>query len=249
MAKLKTAKKTRPQKKQVPLATKQQTPKDQNTDPKTIVQKEAITGSTSKNSQEIPTVNVNSQLEIDKAKKPESTVPEVQLNAPLKIEEAPTFDAAVPLEKHNRKLFAFGIFVTLLIISLTATASYFLINDKFQEKTTIQNLEIKQEDRAPKTQTTTFNKSAWTLEILNGSQIAGSAGNIAQKLENLGFKVLKIGNADNKNYQSTQIYIQDSLKDQTPAFLKEISTVVKNATSAASLKDSTAAARIIIGKN
>ncbi|MEK9130247.1 MAG: LCP family protein [Patescibacteria group bacterium] len=60
------------------------------------------------------------------------------------------------------------------------------------------------------------------LIIQNGTRHSGIAQNISKELENLNYKIVKIGNADNQNYNKTIIY--DLCFNQKPdelAFLKK----------------------------
>ncbi len=46
-----------------------------------------------------------------------------------------------------------------------------------------------------------------TIEVLNGNQMPGVAHRVANKMEQLGFKVINVDNADNFNYQKTVLII------------------------------------------
>jgi hypothetical protein len=86
-----------------------------------------------------------------------------------------------------------------------------------------------------------------SLEVLNGSGIAGAASQTADKLIALGYAVTKTGNADNQKYTKTEILVNSKFTDTT-IFFKDLAAYGP-ATNSGSLKDSTASARIIIGKN
>lgn len=96
---------------------------------------------------------------------------------------------------------------------------------------------------------TKLNRSEWSLEVLNGSGVSGLAKKIAEELESLGYKVIKVGNADKSDYEKTQILIQDNLKDQVDKVIADIGDIIKIASVAGELEDSTASAQIIIGKD
>lgn len=91
-------------------------------------------------------------------------------------------------------------------------------------------------------------RSDWSLEVLNGSGITGAAKKIADKLKDLGYPVIKVGNADKNNYEASQILVRKDLQDQIDLVLADIKDIVKIASSGGNLKDSTASARIILGK-
>jgi hypothetical protein len=85
------------------------------------------------------------------------------------------------------------------------------------------------------------------LEVLNGSGTAGAAGQTAEKLAKLGYTIVKTGNADNQKYLKTEIYLSPKFLASDYLFtdLLDFGTATKSGT----LSDSTASARIIIGKN
>ena len=91
-------------------------------------------------------------------------------------------------------------------------------------------------------------KTAITLEVLNGSGVSGLAGKTAATLEGMGYTVLETGNADSSNYKTTEIYTNPEFTDTT-AFLEDLEEEFGSATVSGSLKDSTASARIIVGKD
>lgn len=95
---------------------------------------------------------------------------------------------------------------------------------------------------------TTTSKAAIPLEVLNGSGVSGLAGKTADTLEGMGYTILKTGNADNSNYKTTEIYTNPEFTD-TKAFLEDLEEEFGSATVSGSLKDSTASARIIVGKD
>lgn len=99
-----------------------------------------------------------------------------------------------------------------------------------------------------KEQKTTFDKSEWVFEVLNGSGVAGRAGKAAQKLESLGYIVIEIDNADKQTYTLTEVSVIKDKLDQAEILLEDLQTKFPSATlSGEFATDSTASARIIIG--
>ena len=47
------------------------------------------------------------------------------------------------------------------------------------------------------------------LQVLNGNGVGGSAGEMSQTLEGMGFSVESIGNAETKDYQFTTIIVPE----------------------------------------
>lgn len=94
-----------------------------------------------------------------------------------------------------------------------------------------------------------LNRAEWSFEVLNGSGVSGLAKKVADQLIELGYQVIKTGNADKQNYEKSQIFVKDSLKDKVDLVIADIKDIVKIASVAGAIEDSTASARIIIGKD
>lgn len=94
-----------------------------------------------------------------------------------------------------------------------------------------------------------LDRSQWSLEVLNGSGIAGEAKRLADKLIELGYPVVKTGNADKSTYETTQFLVKEEMQADVDLMVADIKDIIKIASMSGQLEDSTASARIIIGKN
>ncbi len=92
-------------------------------------------------------------------------------------------------------------------------------------------------------------RSDWSLQVLNGSGESGLAKIIATKIAALGYSVVKVGNADNSDFAKTEIQVKADLADKIELVIADLKDIIKIASQGAELKDSTASARIIIGKD
>ncbi len=92
-------------------------------------------------------------------------------------------------------------------------------------------------------------KSDWSFEILNGSGVTGEAKKIADQIKELGYIVVKTGNADKNNYSKTEIFVKKDILDKIDLVIADLKDVIKVASYGGELNDSTASARIIIGKD
>lgn len=92
-------------------------------------------------------------------------------------------------------------------------------------------------------------RSAWNLEVLNGTGESGLAKKIASKIQALGYQVVKTDNADKSNYSQTQILVKKELIDRVDLVIADLKDTIKIASVAGELKEGTASARIIIGKD
>lgn len=144
-----------------------------------------------------------------------------------------------------------GKLVTLILFILTiaiiGSAIYFVAgvgSPKKQEQTVI----------SPPTSTITptptpytLNRSEWSFEVLNGSGVTGAAKKLADSLKALGYQVVRVANAD-KDYTKNEFFVQEDLMVSIDAIVADIKDIIKIASISGKLKDSTASARIIIGK-
>lgn len=93
-----------------------------------------------------------------------------------------------------------------------------------------------------------LNRDEWFLEVLNGSGVTGAAKKLADQLKELGYPVVKVGNADRDDYTSHQFFVKKELEDSVDLVILDIKDIIKIASLSGELTDSTASARIIIGK-
>lgn len=92
-------------------------------------------------------------------------------------------------------------------------------------------------------------REEWFFEVLNGSGVSGLAKKLADKLIALGYQVYKTGNADKQSYEVTQIQVRKDLLEKVNLVVADLKDAVKIASMAGELKEGTASARIIIGKD
>ena len=68
------------------------------------------------------------------------------------------------------------------------------------------------------------NLEAYEIEVQNGSGIAGEGAKVKELLEEAGFKVGVVGNADNSDYTETIITVNDKIED---GFIDELTKVLE----------------------
>jgi hypothetical protein len=91
-----------------------------------------------------------------------------------------------------------------------------------------------------------IDRSEWSLEVLNGTGKSGLAAEVKTKLEDMGYTVSKVGNAAEAD--TTKILVNKKMADQQDALLADLKDEF-NVETAGVLSDSSASARIIIGKD
>lgn len=192
---------------------------------------------------EIPVVDPNSPLKIDEAiSNPD--IPQSDINAPLKIETDSGADITLNQGKSGKNLFVLGSLIGLVII-VSAIGFYFYLAKNNQGKSKDLQPSQPRIEEKPQQQ---FTRSDWSLEILNGSGTVGVAKKAAEELQLLGYKILSTGNADKSNYQGVLVFVSENRKGEAQDFIVDLSSKYKSASFSATLKDSTASARVIIGE-
>lgn len=168
------------------------------------------------------------------------------------IEDTPATEYALPeAEKKSGKKFI--IIGAAFVLAITAAAALVVIGlnrNKAVENIAPETTKTQEIQTAPPKEEAPamiFDKTKFTLEILNGSGVAGAAKKIADKLSPLGYEIIKVGNAE--EVEKTQVYLSSAMENFKSEFLKDLEADLKEATISGELKDSTASARIIIGKN
>lgn len=196
-------------------------------------------------STEVPKSNPDADLYIDKLTK-ETNIPESNLNASLKIEEEPQRHGAYE-NKSNKNLFvAGGIGAGIILLSI---AGFIVLGFRSSQEKKMVDISIEQpkislkEEEEP-----VIDRSEWAIEVLNGSGVSGAAKELAEKLEQLGYKILKTGNASKSNYKNTEVYISKDFVDKSDLLFEDLKDEINVSTVSGELEDSTASARIIIGK-
>lgn len=178
------------------------------------------------------------------------SVPDISKDAPLKAESVDDDSDDTPkLEKKNKKIFIIGVLLAgVLLLSTVALGFYFFGGQDTVEETAVE-VEEAEEEPAPTLEITELVREDWTIEVLNGSGVAGAAGELQEKLEDLGYEVLEVGNADNSDYEETEVYISSDMIDEADAFIEDLEEELDIVADPQELDDEEAPAvvRIIIG--
>lgn len=214
------------------------------------------------NASSVPTVDPDASLKIDKEKETAASVPQVSTNDELKIEKETGFlkeestqntqdqplieeITSEQINKKNYKLFIFGLLIATVVTALTI--GYFFLSAKKDTSQPTPNQSPTAEKVEEKT--SAYNRSDWSIEVLNGSTKAGAASKLAKSLETLGYKITKTGNADNKNYEKSVVLLGSDIEKYKDDFLADLKNGITIPNETGSLKDSTASAQIIIGED
>ena len=156
-------------------------------------------------------------------------------------------DEEVPLEKTNRKLFTAGLIVVLFIFGVTGWVFY--LTNRYAEKTTQEEITLEEGTTEEPTATpapTQLEREEITLEILNGSGVAGAAGDAAEIFEALGYEDVEVGNADET--EGNELYISSDVEDLIDVLLEDVEEELDISSISGELDDSDVSVRIILGE-
>lgn len=157
-------------------------------------------------------------------------------------EESETPAFSLPSKKSNKKFLLMGIVVVIVI----AAFAFFVLGRKGTPAPSATPEPTS--TTAPTPTPNPLVRSEWSFEVLNGSGRTGEAKKIADQLIAAGYSVVKTGNADRDNYESSQILVKKGMEDKIELVIADLKAIVKIASVGGELKDSTASARIILGK-
>lgn len=172
------------------------------------------------------------------------SIPTADVNAPLAFDTFEQQSGEPPIERQNKILFAASTALLLIIAVVSAGVLVTFQKNAGQEASPTP---LPTQPVLP-TATPAFSRTLWNLEVQNGSGIAGSAAKAAQKLTDIGYQVVTIGNADKTGYKNFNVYITASLKSYQSELLKDLATLFPTATYSGELNGATTSARIIVGK-
>lgn len=96
---------------------------------------------------------------------------------------------------------------------------------------------------------TGLDRASLTIEIQNGSGVAGAATKVSDILKDLGYEISSTGNADNFDYENTVIQVKSTKKAYLDMLKKDLATDYTIGEATADLTGSSADALIIVGKN
>lgn len=152
-----------------------------------------------------------------------------------------------PIEKKNRTLFWIGSLGVVVILLASGFFLYQFLRQSPKQETVspVEEEEVEQVEESPQP---TFSRADWSLEVLNGTGVTGAAKKVADKLKELGYQVVKVGNADKDTYEGNHLLVAKDKQDQSEQLLEDLNKELKIASVSGELKDSTASARIILGK-
>lgn len=155
------------------------------------------------------------------------------------------------LEARSRRLYTIG---GLAALAVMAAALAMLVTSAGQLYQREQRLTVTEQpeaaevkDQQPSEQPPVFNRSEWSVEVLNGTRVAGVARKVADQLAGRGYHILRVANADRRDYASTELQVSSELIDQAELIKKDLQEILKLTQPASELKEGEVSVRITIG--
>jgi hypothetical protein len=108
------------------------------------------------------------------------------------------------------------IIIAVVVIAALAGAGWFLFTkpDFEQEVTTQPTPTPSRSTPTPTVSEEKFERSEISINVLNGSGIPGAAGDLQEDLEDIGYTDIEVGNADDQDYEDTQIVFDENVPEQ-----------------------------------
>lgn len=153
-------------------------------------------------------------------------------------------DERIPMEKRNKQIFWVGSGVAGLILVATGVVFWGRWNLQVTEADVV--VEPTGEPELVLVEEPELARGEMSLEVLNGSGVAGAAARVAGQFEELGYRILEIGNVETT--EGNQVYVRASDKDRAARLLEDAKEKLGVGEVTGELKNSTATARIVIGK-
>ena len=166
----------------------------------------------------------------------ESQIPEVKTDLPQEIDKEENQDwlkdvnveGEGPEKGKSKKKKMFFILFILIIVAGVISGGIWYFNNNFKKEDSDTNVDNgsqvvtpSPEVSATPTQAQEVDTSEYSINILNGSGIAGEAGRVENLLSDIDFKVIDTANADSYDYVETAVQIKENLPDTLYNLIKE----------------------------
>jgi len=172
------------------------------------------------------------------------TVTENEKKNDSKVSSWDLEEESSPLDKKNKNFFKLGIIVLIIILAITGIVFFFFFNSSSKTAPVEEKKTVEPTKALEKAQ---IDKSEWTLEVLNGSGVAGAAAKAAAKLTEQGYTVISTGNADNQDYKKSELFVAENMQSKAQLLIDDLKDAYGLTEVKSILKDSTASAQIILG--
>lgn len=144
-----------------------------------------------------------------------------------------------PIKKKNSGVK--WIIIVILLLLIAGVAGFFLTQSQSEEtptpEPTIEEVATPEPTATPEAK----DKKDISIEVQNGTGVAGEAGFLQKELEKLGYKDIEVGNAETQDATTTTVTfsgsVSEDVQEEITTALKSLYKTVETKTSS-SLKDS-----------
>lgn len=156
----------------------------------------------------------------------------------------------VPLEKKNKRLLVIGTFALVLIIVATGFMMYLRAKqgDGVDEEVVVEEVTevVEKVEEVAEVTVEQLSRSEITVDVLNGSGVSGQAGKHSKILEDLGYEIGEVGNAESTI--GNKIYVNRELEEKLEVFLSDSKSQLDVSSISGYLDDTEADARVVLGE-
>lgn len=188
-------------------------------------------------------------VETPAAVEPEKSVLEPEDKGGVDIADEELSD--IPEEKSSKKIFIVIILIAVLVAGVAGGIYYFRSKQSSPTPTTEDQVDEKAEDKQEEEPEVTsapdqLEREEISLDILNGSGVAGLASSTANEFRELGYEIVEIGNAE--NIVENELYVNPEVEGLIEILMEDLEEKLDISSVSGELEDSTASARIILGE-
>lgn len=152
----------------------------------------------------------------------------------------------VPPEKRNARLFTAGIVLALVLLGSTGAFFYLKSTSTTEEAVLAGKTEEVEEEVVSTPTPASLPREEISLEVFNASGVAGAAGSTAEELEELGYQIAEVGNAD--DITGNELYVNPEFEGLLDQLFEDVEEMLDIASVTGELTNSTATARIVLGR-
>lgn len=130
----------------------------------------------------------------------------------------------VIVQNNNQGKFWIILLIFIIIGAIAASAFFFLTREPAEEDTDTEITTTSFPTEEPSPTDEPVDRTEYSIEVLNGSTVEGEAGRLQETLEDEGFTVDSVANADNSDYTTTIIQAKDGVSE---AYLEELREILE----------------------
>ena len=117
------------------------------------------------------------------------------------------------------------LYLVLIVLALLALGAFFYSVRSGSKDTKLSPTPVPVVQSTPKpTPALEFERSEYTLRVLNGTQTQGLAASVSAKLKELGYQIERVGNATNSAFEKTVVRVKPQSDILLETLLKDLTS-------------------------